>query len=87
MLRSRAVTEGVGFKNGNKAHGTKLIFIDISKAYCHSRARRRILIKLPAGDEEPGMCGLLNKSLQGTRDAALNWEYKYSEFLESIGFT
>ena len=33
------------------------------------------------------MCGKLNYSLYGTRDAASNWEECYVEFLKSIGFT
>jgi hypothetical protein len=33
------------------------------------------------------MCGRLNNSMYGTRDAAQNWEYEYSGFLEGIGFT
>ena len=33
------------------------------------------------------MCAKLNKSLYGTRDAALNWAHAYSEVLEKIGFT
>ena len=32
------------------------------------------------------MCGELEKSMYGTRDAAQNWEHEYSEFLESMGF-
>ena len=33
------------------------------------------------------MCGRLLKALYGTRDAAQNWEFEYSEFLVSQGFT
>ena len=43
-------------------------------------------VRLPEEDEEPGMCGRLNKAMYGTRDAAQNWEYAYAEFMESIGF-
>ena len=32
------------------------------------------------------MCGLLQASLYGTRDAAMNWEGELGQFLESIGF-
>lgn len=33
------------------------------------------------------MCGRLNRSMHGTRDAALNWYDQYSNQLLSIGFT
>ena len=32
------------------------------------------------------MCGLLGKSLYGTRDAAQNWAEAYMELMVSIGF-
>ncbi len=64
----------------------KLDFIDIRRAYYHAEARRKIYINLPEGDQEEGKCGILFKSLEGTRDAAQNWEYTYSKFMMSIGF-
>ena len=64
----------------------KIEIIDIRRAYYHANAIREIYIDLPEGDEEEGMCGILNKSLQGTRDAAQNWEYAYVEAMEEIGF-
>ena len=86
LLFSMAVTEGIGFKEGQREKGFKIDFIDIRRAYFHSKARRRVFVKLPPEDDEPGMCGLLLKSMYGTRDAAQNWEFEYSEFMESIGF-
>ena len=77
MLFSLAVTEGIGWIK-NKAHRMKLDFIDVSCAYLHARAKRKIFIKLPAEDAEDGMCGMLDMSLYGTRDAAQNWEDTYS---------
>ena len=52
------------------------------------RGMRRVFIELPEGDGGgPGsqQCGLLRKSLYGTRDAAQNWECKLGGFLEEIG--
>ena len=43
-------------------------------------------MEIPPEDHEEGMCGLLMKSMYGTRDAAQNWEVTYSQLLESIGF-
>ena len=31
------------------------------------------------------MCGRLNQALYGTRDAALNLEHAYMDFMESVG--
>ena len=41
---------------------------------------------MPEEDYEEGMCGLLNKALYGTRDAAQNWEYEYVDFMTQLGF-
>ena len=32
------------------------------------------------------MCGLLLKTMYGTRDAAQNWEYEYRDFMEAERF-
>jgi len=86
MLFSMAVTEGIGWK-GSRRHGMKLDFIDVSCAYLHAKANRDVFIKLPAEDDEEGMCGKLDMSLYGTRDAAQNWEETYSTWLISLGFS
>jgi hypothetical protein len=86
MLLSCAVTEGIGYNTG-ATRGMKLDFIDVRRAYYHADALREVYVSLPPGDEEEGMCGLLVKSLQGTRDAAQNWEAAYSNLLVSNGFT
>ena len=54
-----------------------LDFIDVSRAYFHARSRRRMYVDLPKEDEEEGMCGMLEKSMYGTRDAAQNLEMEY----------
>ena len=87
LLLSLAVTEGIGFVKGNKKGGKKLDFIDIRRAYYHAPARREVYVKLPPGDEEDGMCGLLIKSLPGTRDAAQNWEELYMTCMHKLGFS
>ena len=82
MLKSMAVTEGVGFKAGRKQQGMKLDFIDVRRAYFHAKSRREVYVALPAEDWEDGKCGKLLKAMCGTRDAAQNWEYAYVEALE-----
>ena len=78
---SYAVTESIGFASNDREHGMKLDFIDIRRAYYYSKASRDVYVELPPGDDQERMCGLLNKSLQGARHAAQNWEATYTEFL------
>merc|ERR1711940_374541 len=81
-----AVTEGIGFRAGNREGGVKMNFIDVSRAYFHARVRRDVYVNLPQEDSAPGMCGKLLKAMYGTRDAAQNWECEYVEFLKQLGF-
>ena len=67
-----AVTEGGGFKRGERDNGHKLAFVDVKRAYFYAKAKKDIFIRLPEEDVEPGMCGRLLKSMYGTRDAASN---------------
>ena len=65
---------------------TKLLFIGVSRAYFYAPARRPVYVALPQEDYEEGMCGRLNVSMYGTRDAAANWEAKYADHLVLNGF-
>ena len=51
---------------------SRFMIQDISKAYFFAPAARDIFIEFPPEDAEPGMVGQLEKSLYGTRDAALD---------------
>ena len=65
----------------------KLVFIDIKRAYMYAPETREVYVDLPEQDSEPGMCGLLNKSMYGTRGAAQSWETWYSTiFVNELGF-
>jgi len=86
VLFSLAVTEGIGFEKNMREAGMKLDFIDVRRACFHSNARREVYVALPPEDTSPGMCGLLNKAMYGTCDAAQNWEYEYVGFLSHVGF-
>ena len=59
---------------------------DISKAYFFAPATRDIYIELPPEDAEPDMVGKLEKSLYGTRDAALKWAEAYTKVLIAMGY-
>ena len=82
-LLSLAVTEGIGYGPG---WHYKLDFTDIKRAYFYAPAKRDVYVKLPMEDQSEGMCGKLNKSMYGTRDASLNWENEYIRFMISVGF-
>ena len=55
----------------------KLSFIDIRRAHFTAKATREIYVELvPEDQDDPNVpqCGLLQKSMYGTQDAAQNWE-------------
>ena len=64
----------------------KLDFIDVRRADFHAMVRRQVFVQLCPEDHTEGMCGELHKPMYGTRDAAQNWEFEYSEFMEGVGF-
>ena len=80
MLFSLAVTDCK-----SRARPLKLDFIDVRRAYFHAKAKRDVYVELPEEDHEEWLCGKLVKSMYGTRDAAMNWEAEYTEFLKGIG--
>ena len=69
--------------------GEVIMINDVSRAFFHAKATRTVYVQLP--DEDPGyeekpMCGRLNFSMYGTRDAAMNWQAEYSQRLIDNGF-
>ena len=87
LLFILAVTAGVGWHYGKKKQ-MKLDFIDVRRAYWCAKARREVYVDVPPEMGLTGKCARLKKSMYGTRDAAQNWEFEYSEFLISpeMGF-
>ena len=59
----------------------------MSKAHLYGKAQREIYATLPEGDEQPGMCALLLRSMYGTQDAAKIWQDDYADHLVAKGFT
>ena len=56
-----------------KRAGKVVALVDVRRAYLYAPARRRVFVELPPEDYQPGdehMYGLLQYSLNGTRDAA-----------------
>ena len=69
--------------------GEVLMVNDISRAYFHAKAERDVYVQLPSEDQmegEEGLCGKLQYSMYGTRDAAKNWFSEYSQQLINTGF-
>ncbi len=62
---------------------------DVKRAYFYAPATRPVYIAIPSEDFEEGdeeKVGMLNLSLYGTRDAAMNWAIKFTNVLEGLGF-
>ena len=61
---------------------------DIGRAFFHAIVKRDVYVQPASEDRKPGeeaMCGKLNYSMYGTRDAAQNWFEQYPGQLRSIG--
>ena len=69
-----------------RAGQKKLLFIDARWACFNAVSTSLAYGQLPEEDAEPGMCGMLNKYMYGTRDAARRWEETYTEHLLNLGF-
>ena len=64
----------------------KLKLYDISRAHLYGVAKRKVYVTLPMEEHEEGKCGLLEKSMYGTQDAAAIWQDDYSVLLIANGF-
>ena len=60
--------------------------LDATRAHFHSPASRKLYVKLCKEDAADGQCGLLGKSMYGTRDAAANWESFSRDVMIRAGF-
>ena len=66
-----------------------LLVLDVRKAHLEAMASREVYVELPEEDwseDEPDSCGLLLRSMYGTRDAAANWARCVEEKMGSLGF-
>ena len=77
----------VTLKKSRNGGVLKLRLLDISRAHFYGNAERRVFVTLPEGDKLEGHCGLLLKSMYGTRDAANIWQRDYTELLLREGFS
>ena len=70
------------------AVGMLLRVLDISRAHPHCEIKRLLYVRLPLEDprsQEPGVCGVLNMALYGTRDAGQNFELTTMDTLTQAG--
>ena len=72
VLMALAMTEGIGWSRDGAWSPMKLDFIDVRRAFFHAKCLREVYVELPPEDAEEGMCGILEKAMYGTRDAAHN---------------
>ena len=64
---------------------------DVARALFEAKATREVCVELPEEaktekDRRDDTVALLEKSLYGTRDAALNFQKEVRHFMKSIGF-
>ena len=64
----------------------KLDLLDISRAHFNEKPKELTYVELPPERHQPGMCGLLNFKLYGTRGAAQAWEEHYGDNMKNWGF-
>ena len=70
--------------------GKVVALVHVPKAHFYAPARRRVCVGLPPEDYQAGdehVCGLLQYSLYGTRDAAQNWEEELAATLSDLRLT
>ena len=70
--------------------GKVVALVDVRRACFYAPARRRVFVVLPPGDYQPGdehMCGVLQYSLYGMRDATQNWEEVLTSTLSDLKLT
>ena len=70
--------------------GVGLMVNDVKRAYFYAPVVREIYVDLCEEDmneDEQEMCGKLNYSMYGTRDAAQNWQIEFTKTMLEMGFT
>ena len=84
MLLSEAASRG---REGVRK--TKLMVLDIKKAFLYGEMRRSVYIELPPEDprSEGGQyVGKLRRAMYGTRDAPAEWQNVVTKVMKQIGF-
>ena len=89
LLESLRMVISICASNQHGQEPCRILSSDMKRAYFFAKAKRPIFIELPIEDREPGdedKIGRLNLSLDGTRDAAMNWQDEFTTTLVKHGF-
>ena len=76
----------------NPIQEEKVVLIsDVSRAFFEAPMKRKLAVELPAealGPEDEGkdLVGILEMSLYGTRDAAVNFQREVAKLMDSLGY-
>ena len=63
-----------------------LILIDVRRAHFYSAARRKVFVELPVeACTDKSKVGRLLRSMYGSRDAGVNWEFAICQVMIAIG--
>ena len=87
MIVSDAAT--IAYKKNGQPRRKVVMINDVARAFFEAKATRKICVELPKEDlksEDGDLVALLEKSLYGTRDAALNFQKEVKHLMMSIGF-
>ena len=69
-------------KVSRRGKALKLRLLDISRAHFYGESKRAVYCTLPEGDESPGQCARLVRTMYGTQDASAIWQETYTELLQ-----
>ncbi len=87
MIVSEAATVDYGYEKIRKV----IMVNDVARAFFEAYATREVCVELPEealsdGESKEEWVAYLEKSLYGTRDAALNFQKECRKYLSSLGF-
>ena len=83
MLLSEAASRG------EESRKTKLMVVDVRKAFLYGRMHRTVYIELPPEDPKAEgwkYVGRLRRAMYGTRDAPAEWQKVVSKVMKELNF-
>ena len=86
----RSCTLGGHDRRPDSSRRTQVLCLDISRADFNAKADPNdpVYAELPPEyGAPPGMCGMLQRHMNGTRRAAEGWQDEYRSTMTSMGFT
>ena len=85
------VHQAATVRRGGKGEEQVIMVNDVARAFFEAKANRKVCVELPeeaktSEDRTRDRVGLLNMSLYGTRDAAMNWQEEVAKCMAEWGF-